>query len=113
MFADKLVVWNVSSERANEIVAVLKCIGCVIVEFMPSRFCVADNVQPVSSPSLTKVRGFKQLVDNVFSRLRVFVLDKCFDFIGCQEKGSKVEVQAAKNCCSYSMPSWVNERLLA
>ena len=93
VFTDELIVGNVSIERSNDIVAVLKCVGRVIVEFMPSRFCVADNVQPVPSPSLAKVWGFKELIDNVFGCLRVFVLDKCFDFICRWRQANQIKIQ--------------------
>ena len=111
MFADELIVWNVSIDRSNDIVAVLKCIGRVIVEFMPSRFCVADNVKPVPSPSLTEVRRFKELIDNVFDCLRVLVLDKCFDCIYRWRKTNQIEIQASKECCSFRISRWLDVSL--
>src|SRR5262245_16001010 len=58
----KLVVGQVGIERSDDVVAVLERVGNVVVELMPARFGIPDQIEPMPRPALTEVRRVEELV---------------------------------------------------
>ena len=65
MFPPKLIKWFVFIEGPNHVIAEGPDIINDLIAFKSSAFREPDDIQPVSSPSLTIAWGCKQSVDQV------------------------------------------------
>ena len=63
---DELVVGHIGVERADDVVAILKRVGDVVIELMPARLGVAHQVEPMPAPAFAEVGRGEQLVDQFF-----------------------------------------------
>ena len=70
MFCHKFVVGNICIESTNHIVAILPCIGNDRFEFMSPCFGIANQIEPVSCPTLAEMNRVEQSIDDLFECLR-------------------------------------------
>ena len=55
MLDDEAVIWHISIERADHVVAVLMSVMQRVIEFMAECFCVANQIEPVPRPAFAEM----------------------------------------------------------
>ena len=95
LLLNKLVVRLVLIERADHVIAVAIGIGPELIALKAIRVGVADDVQPVPSPSLAVMRAGKQPIDKFLVSIRRVVGEKRFDLFGRGRQPDQIEIQAA------------------
>ncbi len=72
----ELVIGKIIIERSDEIVAIAKGVGGVVIKLVPPALGVAKEIHPVTSPFLAKLRGCQQAIDDFFIGIGRIILDK-------------------------------------
>ena len=97
MFEDEAIVWQVSVEGADDVVAigVGVRVGVVAIEDRALRVGVARDVEPVAAPAFTIARRGEQLLDDFFKGIGRSVRFEGFDFVERGRQTGEIEIGAA------------------
>ena len=68
VLGDKLIVTHIRIQRANHVVAVLKCIRNERLELVPARLRVAHKVEPVPRPAFAEMRRGEKAIHRLFEQ---------------------------------------------
>src|SRR5258707_46512 len=85
------VVWFVLIECFYDIVTITIGIGKRHIFIQPVRIGVSNDVKPMPPPALAVLRAGEQAVDQLFPRIRGFVVEKCLDFFRRWRQTDQVE----------------------
>src|SRR5262249_37765952 len=89
--ANKLVVWHVRVERLDHEVAVFPGVWAKLVALESLAFAVANDVQPVTGPTLAVVWRVEQPIDQALVRAGRGVVDKGLDFVRRRRQADQIE----------------------
>jgi len=79
VLGEELVVWHIGVEGPHHVIAIAPRIGDLVVELVPLRLGVADEIEPVPPPTLAVMRARQQLIHHLLERLGRIVLQELRD----------------------------------
>ena len=90
LLTNELIVRLVFVERLDHVVAILPGVGLDAIAFEGIGFGVANQVEPMASPTFAVVRRLQQLIDQRSKALRVGIVDKPGDLFGGRRQTGQV-----------------------